>query len=253
MSRGLPKWAFVFAALVWCVPATPAPAADDHKPRYHVEYIGPDGKQTQGDFDLAKADDADRFYTLYREGKVVKATQEHTPGIEKLFGLVWDLGLWTIVVFGLLLFILSKTAWPAMLEGLKKREQNISDAITSAERARQESEKIQAELRAEMAKANEGIREMMDEARRDAVAAKEDMLNAAKKEIATERDRLRREIETAKDQALLDIWNQSTQLAAMISSKALRREIRPEDHKRYFDEAMAELKHESKSGLVGRA
>jgi F-type H+-transporting ATPase subunit b len=253
MFRGLPKWAFVFAALAVCVTATPGQAADDHKPKYHVEYVDANGVERDGKFDLSKPDDAERFYALYRDGKVVKATQEHTPGIGKLFGLVWDLGLWTLIVFGLLLFILSRTAWPAMLEGLKKREQNISDAITSAERARAESERIQQELRAEMAKANDNIRAMMDEARKDATEAKEEMLTAAKKEIGAERDRLRREIETAKDQALLDIWNQSTQLAALISSKTLKREIRADDHKKLFDEAMAEFKSAKASGTAGKA
>jgi len=83
---------------------------------------------------------------------------------------------------------------------------------------------------------------MMDEARRDATSAKEDMLSAAKKEIGTERDRMRREIETARDQALLDLWNQSTQMAAMLSSKAIKREVRPEDHKKLFDETLQEMK-----------
>src|SRR5262245_20799363 len=127
MTRGLPKWALVFAALAVCVFATPAPAADNHPPKYEVEYVGPDGKETRGTFDLSKPEESEKFYNLYRDGKVVKATQEHTPGITKLFGLIWDLGLWTLIVFGLLLFILSRTAWPAMLEGLKKREQNIAD------------------------------------------------------------------------------------------------------------------------------
>ena len=68
------------------------------------------------------------------------------------------------------------------------------------------------------------------------------MIASAKKEIGVERDRLRREIETARDQALLDIWNQSTQLAAMISSKTIKREIRPDDHKKLFEESLKELK-----------
>jgi len=56
------------------------------------------------------------------------------------------------------------------------------------------------------------------------------------------RQRHRREIETAKDQALLEIWNQSTQLAAMLSAKTIKREIRPEDHAKLFDESLKEMK-----------
>jgi F-type H+-transporting ATPase subunit b len=134
---------------------------------------------------------------------------------------------------------------------LKKREQNIADAISAAETARTEAEKSRLELKAEMAKANDNIRAMMDEARKDASVAKDEMLTAAKKEIGDERVRLRREIDTARDQALLDIWNQSTQLASLLSSKTLKREIRPDDHKKLFDESMKELK--ATAGKTGTA
>ena len=40
-----------------------------------------------------------------------------------------DLAVWTLVVFLLLLFVLTKYAWNPMLEGLKKREGQIRAAI----------------------------------------------------------------------------------------------------------------------------
>src|SRR5260370_4063487 len=49
-----------------------------------------------------------------------------------------DLALWTLVVFLLLFFVLSKYAWGPMLEGLKKREENIRSALEDAQRAREE-------------------------------------------------------------------------------------------------------------------
>src|SRR5262245_54754132 len=86
-----------------------------------------------------------------------------------------DLGLWALVVFVLLLFILSKLAWKRMLEGLKKREENILSAIREAEKTRQETAKLQAELQARLNKAGEEVREILEEGRRDAQAVKDDM------------------------------------------------------------------------------
>src|SRR2546423_1274871 len=40
-----------------------------------------------------------------------------------------DLAIWTLVVFLLLLFILTKYAWGPMLDALKKREENVRSAI----------------------------------------------------------------------------------------------------------------------------
>jgi F-type H+-transporting ATPase subunit b len=152
-----------------------------------------------------------------------------------------DLGLWALVVFVLLLFILSRLAWKPMLEGLKKREENIRTAIEEAEKTRQETRKLQAELQARLNKAGEEVREILDEGRRDAQALKDEMLQQAKRDIQADTDRQRREIETAKDQALKQIWEQSAQLATLISAKAIRRELSPDDHRRLVDEALAEL------------
>jgi F-type H+-transporting ATPase subunit b len=227
-------------------------ASDEkHAAKYEAEVNDEHGQGSIKVFDLANPAHADELSRLLAKGQVHSLKNEHVPLIDKMFSLRWDLGLWSIIVFGGLLFILSKTAWPAMLEGLKKREQNIADAIAAAENAKNESEKTRQALAGEMAKANDNIRGMMEEARRDAGAAKDEMLSAAKKEIAIERDRHRREIETAKDQALLEIWNQSTQLAAMLSAKTIKREIRPDDHKKLFDEALKEMKAAASGVQVG--
>lgn len=240
----------LLATLLTLTVAPTVNASDDskHSVKYEADVQDDQGHGSLRVFDLSNPKEASELARLLAAGRVQALKNEHIPPIEKMFSLRWDLGLWTIIIFGGLLYILSKTAWPAMLEGLKKREQNIADAISAAENAKNDAEKIRVQLAGEMAKANDNIRGMMEEARKDAGAAKDDMINSAKKEIGVERDRLRREIETARDQALLDIWNQSTQLAAMISSKTIKREIRPEDHKKLFEESLKELKAASKTG-----
>jgi len=92
-----------------------------------------------------------------------------------------------------------------------------------------------------MNRAQEKVREVLDEARRDAQNLRDEMVAKAKSEIQTERERLRHEIEMARDQALQQLWNQTAQLATLISAKAIRRELNVEDHRRLVDEAIAEL------------
>jgi F-type H+-transporting ATPase subunit b len=92
-----------------------------------------------------------------------------------------------------------------------------------------------------MNKANEKVRDIMDEARRAAESTTQEMVAKARSEIQNERERLRREIETARDQALRELWNQTAQLAAAISTKVVRRQLSPDDHRRLVDDALAEL------------
>ncbi len=153
-----------------------------------------------------------------------------------------DLTIWTWVVFVVLFLILRKYAWGPMLEGLKKREDHIHQAMHEAQNARQEAQKLREQFQVEMAKANDQVRELLDEARRDAQYTRDEMVNQARGEIQSERDRLRREIETTRDQALQEIWNRTAEVATMVSSKAIRRQLNQDDHRRLVDEALADLR-----------
>ena len=158
----------------------------------------------------------------------------------------FDLGIWTIVVFALLLLVLRRFAWGPMLEGLQKREQNIRAAREDAERAREEAQRLRAELQAEMDRAAEKIRDLMDAARRDAQHASDEMMARTRADIQTERERLHREIGMARDKALQEIWNQAADLATLISAKAIRRQLTPDDHRRLVDDAIAQLRQAGK-------
>src|SRR5262249_22092842 len=145
------------------------------------------------------------------------------------------------VVFLLLLFILSKYAWGPMMEGLDARERKVRETLEESQRAREEAQRIREQLAAQLARANDQVREMLDEARKEAQTVKDDMVADARKDIQAERDRLNREVGLARDEALQQIWNQGVQLATLISSKAIRRQMTPEDHRHLLDEALADL------------
>jgi F-type H+-transporting ATPase subunit b len=154
----------------------------------------------------------------------------------------YDLGIYTLVVFFALLFILGKFAWGPAMKGLEAREAGIKKQHDDADALKVEANKALAEVQARLAKANDEIRAMLEEARRDAQAVKDQMKAEATADIQAERDRIRREIDSARDVALQDIYQQSVQLAAILSSKAVKRELTPADHSRLIEEALADLK-----------
>jgi F-type H+-transporting ATPase subunit b len=141
----------------------------------------------------------------------------------------------------LLLFILRKMAWTPMLQGLQKREESIRNSVEEAKKAREETARISAEFKVKMDEAYAEIPKIMENARREAEAFKEEMRSQTTKDIQAERQRLRREIETARDQALQELWNQAAQLATLISAKAIGRSLTEDDHRRLLDEAIAEI------------
>lgn len=167
----------------------------------------------------------------------------HTAGKPTIFDLPdrWDLSIYTLVVFVLLFAILSIYAWPAIMNGMKAREQAILTARDEAQAAQREAEAIRADLQARLAAAQGEVRAMIEEARRDADALRASEREAGVRDAAAERDRARREIEAAKEQALSEIYQKSVQLASLMSSKAIRRELTAADHGRLLDESLAEL------------
>src|SRR5438876_4827780 len=158
------------------------------------------------------------------------------------------LGIWSIVVFVILLLVLKKYAWGPILEGLQKREHNIESAVRDAQQARDEAQRLRDQLQREVDKAHEKVRDVLDEGRRHAQQTTDEMIAKARTEIQAERDRLRREIEMARDQALQELWKRTADLATMISAKAIRRQLSAEDHRRLVDEALAELQGAGKAG-----
>ena len=166
-----------------------------------------------------------------------KAEQE----LPSFFPKSYDLGIYTLVVFGLMMLILYRFAWPHISAGLAAREANILNARDEAIKSQREVEELRAKLKAEYAQANEKIRGMMEEARRDAEALRAKEKEAGAKDAANERERAKREIDSAKEQALQELYQSSIKLASLMSSKAIRRELSAEDHARLLDESLKEI------------
>ncbi len=223
--------------------------ADEKEPEvvYKGEVVGPRGMPVERDFNITKKeDDLKDLKNLLQEGKVLTLEKEKEPNPLEI---TWDLGLWTLVVFGLLYYFLRKLVWTPMLSGLQKREDNIRSAVEDAQKARDEAQRLRDQLQREVDHAQEKVRDILDEGRKHAQQTTDEMIAKAKTEIQAERDRLRREIEMARDQALQELWKQTANLATMVSAKAIRRQLSVDDHKRLVDEALKELQG---AGMAGR-
>ncbi len=182
------------------------------------------------------------------EGPAESMAETHGHGEKKKGGLDftgfkrYDLGIYTLIVFGLLLLVLSKFAWPHIAEGLRKREAVILGARDEAAKTKAEAEELRARLQKDFAEAQDKVRAMLDEARRDADALRATEREAGARDAQAERERAKREIEAAKDVALDEIYRQAVDLATTLSAKTLSRQITADDHRKLLDESLAELR-----------
>lgn len=166
----------------------------------------------------------------------------HGPGGSN--PLAGDLGnaIWTLVIFGALVYVLGKFAWGPLLAGLKAREDAIKERIDAAERDRLRAVETLAEYERKLAVAAQEVAALLETAKKDAERIKSDILASAGRESDELRSRARRDIESARDAALQEIYTTSAQLATDIAGRILRREIRPEDQRALIEEGLAAYK-----------
>jgi F-type H+-transporting ATPase subunit b len=153
----------------------------------------------------------------------------------------WDLGLYTLVVFGILMFVLAKFAWPNIRAGLEKRETTIRSAIDEARRDRAEAAEQLARAKKEIGETAARVEAMIAEARRDADALAASRREEAEREAAAIKERAGREAVAKKEADLKEVQQQAVELAVLIATTALRQQVSIENQRKLLDESIAEL------------
>jgi F-type H+-transporting ATPase subunit b len=159
----------------------------------------------------------------------------------------YDLGIYTLIVFGVLLFVLNKYAWPYIAEGLRKREAAIIGARDEAQKALRDAEELRAKLQRDQLEAAERTRAEFERARKEAEAMIAQARESMDKQAGERKAQAEREIEAAKSEALADIYRQAVDLATTLSAKTIARKISADDHRQLVDEALAELKQTART------
>lgn len=148
-----------------------------------------------------------------------------TPGIGMIF--------WSTLFFLILLFILGKFAWPSILTAVKTRNESIKHALDSADKAREEMAKLQADNQKILAEAKAERNAMLKEAKE----VKDSLIAEAKEKAGEEAKKLvqsaREAIQAEKDAAVSDMRAQMVTLSVEIAEKILRDKL--EDSKAQKD------------------
>ncbi len=129
--------------------------------------------------------------------------------------------VWTLVVFALLLLILRKFAWPAILGAVEAREQALEAQIAEAARDRAEAANLLAEHKKLVADAKNQAHGIINEAR--VVAEKERALAAERTKVEQEEllERARREIASERDRAVADLRREAVDLSLAAATKLI--------------------------------
>jgi F-type H+-transporting ATPase subunit b len=161
-----------------------------------------------------------------------------------------DVGLmiWTLVVFGISLYVLAKLAFPRIAEALDKRQRAIEDSIDTAERTRTEAAALLAEYRERLAEARNPADEIVARARKTGENSEAESLAGAKRKREEMMEQTRREIQAETNRAIAEIRSQVADLTVLATEKVTRKTLTGADQRKLVEDAISELDFAALSG-----
>ncbi len=162
-----------------------------------------------------------------------------------------DIGnfVFTLIIFGALLFILGKFAWKPLLNVLNEREKLLRESLERAQQQRRDAEKLLADYQAQLAKARDEATAIVAEGRRDAEVLRRKLQEQARQEADEVLARARREIQLATDSARKLLHDEVADLAVRVAGRVLRKELSPADHRALVAESLKEMQAGEKPRL----
>ena len=159
--------------------------------------------------------------------------------MEKLINdFAFGLFFWQVLIFVLLIILLKKFAWKPILDSVNEREQGIKDALAAAEAARKEMHNLQADNQRILQEARLERDAMIKEARE----IKEKMIADAKAEATAQGDKMieqaKATINSEKNAALVELKSQVAGLSLEIAEKILKNELSNKENQTELVEKM---------------
>ena len=160
--------------------------------------------------------------------------------------------VWTLFLFGVSMFILAKVAFPRIAEALDRRQRAIEESIDTAERTRQEADRLLAEYRERLTEARQQADDIVARARKAGEVQEHDLVEAGRKRREELLEVARKDIQAETRRAIHEIRAEVADLTILATEKVTRKTLTGEDQRRLVDEAVAELDFAALSSERGR-
>ena len=167
--------------------------------------------------------------------------QEAAPSGGGLMSLQLNLMFWTLVIFFILLFILSKLAFKPITAAVEAREKALEDALAQAMRDRDEAAKLLAEHRAQLDGARGEVQKLIAEGRSTGEKMRHDLVEKARAEQQEMLDRATSEIEREKERAILQLRHEAVELAIAGAGKVIEQNLDNEKNRQLVESFLSTL------------
>ena len=148
--------------------------------------------------------------------------------------------IWTLVIFGITLFILKRYVFGPVGQAIEKRRTDIARSIEEAERSRDEATALLEDYRTRLAEARREADALRDQGRKEGERQGQEIVSQAQ----AQRERILADAETQifaeARSAASGLRDQVATLALLAAEKVSRRSLSDDDHRRLIEEAIEE-------------
>jgi F-type H+-transporting ATPase subunit b len=148
--------------------------------------------------------------------------------------------IWTLVIFGITLFILKRYVFGPVGQAIEKRRAEIAQSIEEAERSRDEATALLEDYHTRLAEARREADSLREQGRKEGERQGQEVLTQAH----AQRERMLSDAETQISaearSAASGLRDQVATLALLAAEKVSRRSLSDDDHRRLIEEAIEE-------------
>jgi F-type H+-transporting ATPase subunit b len=159
--------------------------------------------------------------------------------------------IWTLLLFGISMYVLAKLAFPRISEALDRRQKAIEDSIDHAEQIRTEADQVLAEYRERLREARGQADQIVERARKTAEVHEREAEEEARARRERMMEQTRRDIEVETRRAIQEIRHEVADLTVMATEKVTRKTLTDDDQRRLVEDALSELDFSALSSSEG--
>jgi F-type H+-transporting ATPase subunit b len=149
--------------------------------------------------------------------------------------------IWTLVLFGISMYILWKLAFPRISEALDRRQHAIEESIDHAEKIRREADELIEEYRERLKDARGQAEQIIERARKAAEAHERNAQEKAQERREQLMEQTRRDIESETRRAIQEIRHEVADLTVLATEKVTRKVLDADDQRRLVEDALREI------------
>lgn len=153
----------------------------------------------------------------------------------------WGLMVWTLITFGLAVFILWKYAFGPLQRIIDERRTRIQDSLDAAEQTRAEALELLDEYKKTLAQVRGEAEAILENSRSAGEAGKAEILAEARGQAERVVTKAHEQIERETRAALQELKAQVAELTLLATEKVAASSLSEADQRRLIDEALAEL------------